>query len=265
MRARSTGSTLAQSALGQHRQRADDRRRGLLPGLGVRAVHRTAPLGQTRMPRRAQRRAHPRAARRPRRTRDLLHPGLDRRALSAAGARHRRAGHELASHGYGHQRASEQSTRPTSAATSGGAQGMLEDIAGVAVLGYRAPSFSIGHGNLWAFDAWRAPATATARASTRSATTTTACPTRRASPTGSRQRPARDPDHDAARARPQPAGRRRRLLPAAARMRCRAGCMRARERASTGSRRSSTSTRGRSIPASRASPASTLRRAFATT
>ena len=30
---------------------------------------------------------------------------------------------------------------------------MLEDLAGTPVLGYRAPSFSIGLGNLWAFDA----------------------------------------------------------------------------------------------------------------
>jgi polysaccharide deacetylase family protein (PEP-CTERM system associated) len=29
---------------------------------------------------------------------------------------------------------------------------LLEDLCGVAVLGYRAPSFSIGEGNLWAFD-----------------------------------------------------------------------------------------------------------------
>ena len=28
----------------------------------------------------------------------------------------------------------------------------LEDLSGQAVKGYRAPSFSIGHGNLWAFD-----------------------------------------------------------------------------------------------------------------
>ena len=32
------------------------------------------------------------------------------------------------------------------------AKKVLEDIAGVAVQGYRAPSFSIGEGNLWAFD-----------------------------------------------------------------------------------------------------------------
>lgn len=60
-------------------------------------------------------------------------------------------GHELASHGYGHQRASdldEAGFRDDVVR----AKGLLEDIGGAPVLGYRAPSFSIGHGNLWAFD-----------------------------------------------------------------------------------------------------------------
>jgi len=61
-------------------------------------------------------------------------------------------GHELASHGYGHERASDL----TEAAFSHDitrAKKLLEDIAGTEVLGYRAPSFSIGSGNLWALDA----------------------------------------------------------------------------------------------------------------
>ena len=60
-------------------------------------------------------------------------------------------GHELASHGYGHHRATEQ-TRDAFAADIGLAKAVLEDISGNAVHGYRAPSFSIGTGNLWAFD-----------------------------------------------------------------------------------------------------------------
>ena len=60
-------------------------------------------------------------------------------------------GHELASHGYGHQRASDLS-REAFAEDVGRAKKMLEDLGGVAVKGYRAPSFSIGTGNLWAFD-----------------------------------------------------------------------------------------------------------------
>jgi polysaccharide deacetylase family protein (PEP-CTERM system associated) len=60
-------------------------------------------------------------------------------------------GHELASHGYGHQRASELSPEAFGQDVTR-AKKLLEDISGVAVQGYRAPSFSIGTGNLWAFD-----------------------------------------------------------------------------------------------------------------
>jgi polysaccharide deacetylase family protein (PEP-CTERM system associated) len=61
-------------------------------------------------------------------------------------------GHEVASHGYGHERASDLSPRAF-ADDIGRAKALLEDLAGTPVLGYRAPSFSIGPGNLWAFDA----------------------------------------------------------------------------------------------------------------
>jgi polysaccharide deacetylase family protein (PEP-CTERM system associated) len=61
------------------------------------------------------------------------------------------AGHELASHGYGHQRASDLSEAEFSADISS-AKKLLEDISGEEVKGYRAPSFSIGEANLWAFD-----------------------------------------------------------------------------------------------------------------
>jgi polysaccharide deacetylase family protein (PEP-CTERM system associated) len=60
-------------------------------------------------------------------------------------------GHELASHGDSHLRASEQS-RGDFRGDVERARKMLEDIGGVAVRGYRAPSFSIGRSNLWAFD-----------------------------------------------------------------------------------------------------------------
>jgi polysaccharide deacetylase family protein (PEP-CTERM system associated) len=63
-------------------------------------------------------------------------------------------GHELASHGYGHQRASSQD-RAEFANDVKSAKALLEDIGGVEVVGYRAPSFSIGHGNLWALDVLR--------------------------------------------------------------------------------------------------------------
>ena len=60
-------------------------------------------------------------------------------------------GHELASHGYGHQRASDLNEADFSADVVL-AKKLLEDLSGHEVKGYRAPSFSIGHGNLWAFD-----------------------------------------------------------------------------------------------------------------
>lgn len=60
-------------------------------------------------------------------------------------------GHELASHGYGHERASDLSQNAFKEDVTR-AKKLLEDLAGKPVLGYRAPSFSIGTGNLWAFD-----------------------------------------------------------------------------------------------------------------
>lgn len=60
-------------------------------------------------------------------------------------------GHELASHGYGHERASDQ-TEDAFFADIQLAKVILEDLSGADVRGYRAPSFSIGKGNLWAFD-----------------------------------------------------------------------------------------------------------------
>ena len=60
-------------------------------------------------------------------------------------------GHELASHGYGHERACDQ-TETAFFADINLAKLILEDLAGQEVKGYRAPSFSIGARNLWAFD-----------------------------------------------------------------------------------------------------------------
>ncbi|HMC14533.1 MAG TPA: XrtA system polysaccharide deacetylase [Albitalea sp.] len=60
-------------------------------------------------------------------------------------------GHEVASHGYGHERASDLSEQAFSVDIES-AKKILEDLTGMAVTGYRAPSFSIGRANLWAFD-----------------------------------------------------------------------------------------------------------------
>jgi polysaccharide deacetylase family protein (PEP-CTERM system associated) len=61
------------------------------------------------------------------------------------------AGHEVASHGYAHYRVTEQS-RDEFEQDVRRAKGLLEDLAGGAVRGYRAPSFSINRSNDWAFD-----------------------------------------------------------------------------------------------------------------
>lgn len=71
------------------------------------------------------------------------YPGLVRRIVEN--------GHELASHGFAHGRAHEQS-RAQFTEDVRSAKKVLEDTAGVAVNGYRAPSFSIGQANLWALE-----------------------------------------------------------------------------------------------------------------
>lgn len=60
-------------------------------------------------------------------------------------------GHEIASHGYGHARAHDQTPEEFTADIRL-AKLVLEDLSGQEVVGYRAPSFSIGEGNLWAFE-----------------------------------------------------------------------------------------------------------------
>ena len=69
------------------------------------------------------------------------HPALVRRLVAE--------GHELASHGYAHIRATQQTPaefREDVVRT----KALLEDLGGVTILGYRAASYSIGAGNLWA-------------------------------------------------------------------------------------------------------------------
>lgn len=61
------------------------------------------------------------------------------------------AGHELASHGYGHQRVDSQSPQQFRQDIVR-ARALLEDLGGVAVAGYRAPTFSIGPATPWAYD-----------------------------------------------------------------------------------------------------------------
>ncbi len=60
-------------------------------------------------------------------------------------------GHEVASHGYGHERASDLSPELFRADITR-AKEILEDLCGAEVRGYRAPSFSISQRNWWAVE-----------------------------------------------------------------------------------------------------------------
>jgi len=69
------------------------------------------------------------------------HPEIVRRIVAE--------GHELASHGYAHERATSQ-TPDAFLADIQLAKIVLEDISGGETKGYRAPSFSVGTSNRWA-------------------------------------------------------------------------------------------------------------------
>ncbi len=64
------------------------------------------------------------------------------------------SGHELASHGTMHLRAAAQSPADFLQDVTS-AKSLLEDLGGVEVAGYRAPSFSITRDSLWIFDVLR--------------------------------------------------------------------------------------------------------------
>lgn len=59
-------------------------------------------------------------------------------------------GHELASHGFAHQRATEMTPEQFLADVSKSKQ-VLEDVSGQEIIGYRAPSFSFNDGNVWVY------------------------------------------------------------------------------------------------------------------
>ena len=71
------------------------------------------------------------------------YPGMIRRIVDG--------GHELASHGYEHRRATDQGYGEFLADIRL-AKAVLEDISGQRVKGYRAPSFSVGPANQWVFE-----------------------------------------------------------------------------------------------------------------
>lgn len=61
------------------------------------------------------------------------------------------AGHEIGSHGYDHTRADSQTEKEFREDVRK-TKGILEDLSGQQVQGYRAATFSIGLNNLWAFE-----------------------------------------------------------------------------------------------------------------
>jgi len=62
-----------------------------------------------------------------------------------------RAGHEIASHGWDHRRV-QHFTPGSFRADVSRSKDALEQVTGQSVLGYRAPTFSIGHHSPWAID-----------------------------------------------------------------------------------------------------------------
>ena len=72
------------------------------------------------------------------------HPGLVRRIAGA--------GHEIASHGWWHRKVTSL-TPGAFREDLRASKAVLEDVSGLRVLGFRAPSFSIRPGMEWAFDA----------------------------------------------------------------------------------------------------------------
>ena len=245
-------------------QRADDRCRRLFPGLGLCAVHRARRLGRSANAASsamstASWRCSTSTTPRPPSSRWAGSPSATRSWCGASSTR-----------GTKWPATAMAMSAPATSAEAAffadieRAKGVLEDLIGAEVAGYRAPSFSIGPGNLWALrqpGARRLPLQLEHLPDPPRPLRHARCAALRA-PGG--RRADRDPDHHAAPVQPQPAVQRRRLLPAAA-LRAVALDAAAGQCAPTASRPSSISTPGRSTPSSRASTASTARHAFGTT
>jgi polysaccharide deacetylase family protein (PEP-CTERM system associated) len=108
-------------------------------------------VGRDAVPGRAQHGRHPRPARRTNSKATFFTLGWIAERYPQVVRRIVDAGHELASHGYGHQRASDLTPEQFRDDISR-AKKILEDLGGVAIRGYRAPSFSINHENWWAVE-----------------------------------------------------------------------------------------------------------------
>ena len=168
-------------------QRADRGRRGLLPGLGARAVHPAHEVGRRAVPRRAQRRPDPRSSSTrpaPRATFFTLGWIAERYPATRAAHRRRRArDREPRLRPQPRRRPRARGVPRRHPARQGDPRGpdrhRGEGLPRAELLDRRREPVGATTAS------WRR-AIATARASTRSGTTTTACPTRRASPTSSR-------------------------------------------------------------------------------
>ena len=254
----------AQTGERRRRQCDDDRRGGLLPGLCLRTVHRSRRRWDS-MPCRveAQRGAHPGPAERSRRARDVLHARLGRRALSGARSPHRAGGtrgRKPRLRAFAGDRARGRSVPRRHQARQGHARGHLGTarprLSGAELFGGPRQPLGVRLHRRW-------PVIATARASTRFATITTACPTRRASRTKCGPDLLEVPVATVRIMAQELAGGRRRATSACCLTsfpdgRC-GGSTR-----STACPPCSTCIRGSSIPINPASPALTQRRVFAT-
>ena len=133
-------------------ERHDDRCRGLFSGRSLRFDDRPQGLGPPAAAGRAQHRTPARHSRRDRGSGDLLRTGLDRPAAPRSGAADRRR-----------RGTNWRATGPIISGSIGQSpeafradvrhsKRMLEDIGGVLVRGYRAPTFSIGRDSSWAHE-----------------------------------------------------------------------------------------------------------------
>jgi peptidoglycan/xylan/chitin deacetylase (PgdA/CDA1 family) len=92
--------------------------------------------------------------------RHLFHLGLDRERYPQIVRRIVAEGHELASHGYGHERASDLSRNQPSSRHHAG-QAVLEDLSGVPSRATARRAFPSARATCGPLTAWSAPATAT--------------------------------------------------------------------------------------------------------
>ena len=113
---------------------------------------------------------------------DVLRARRGGGGASVAGARHRRRGPRGRVPRRSARGRLTARRRASSAPTSGARRQQIEDLVGEPVIGYRAPNFSIGPDQSWAYRSWSRKASTTTRACIRFFTIGTASPRRAALP-----------------------------------------------------------------------------------